>query len=146
MNYETIKQMAKEERRRITDYLALSRANDPFYVTPSRAELGAWFAGRLEEFGVDGEFHLRRIHYLLVTREAPIKWPDGSDYENTEKNWEGLNSASLAARYTQAISSASFVDRRNPDPEIFQFISDGAQPEAFIFDDATDWKPYGLPS
>lgn len=145
IDYDFIKQTAKEDGRRVADYMALAPGNDPFYVTPGRAEDGAWFADRLEEFGVTGEFHLRRIHYLLVTQDPPVKKPDGTDYENTEKCWDGLNTASLGARYTEVIGSDSFVDRRNPDPEIFHRVSNEPEPETLIAE-GSSWFQYGLPS
>lgn len=150
MNYETIKRIAKESGRRITDYLALAPGNDPFYVTPGRAQDGAWFARQLEMFGVTGEFHLRRIHYLLVTQETPVKRPDGTAYENTEKCWDALNVASLGARYTQAVSSDRFTDRRNPDPEFFHFESGEPEPKTVIVESADlqkrGWLMYELPA
>ena len=145
IDYDFIKQAAKEMGCSVKDLIALAPGNDPFYCTPGREENGAWFAKQLETFGVQGEFHDRRIHYLLVTQETPVKCPNGADYENTEKCWDLLSAAGRDTRYTQDVSSDRFVDRRNPDPEIFHRVSDEPEPETVIVEDA-DWDEYGLPS
>jgi len=150
INYDFIKQAAKESGRRRTDYLALAPGNDPFYLPQGREDNGAWFAKQLETFGVEGEFHDRRIHYLLVTQETPVKRPDGGDYENTEKCWDLLSAAGRDTRYTQDVDSDRFVDRRNPDPEIFHRVSDEPEPKTVIVEDADlasrGWVQYELPS
>ena len=63
--------------------------------------------------------HLRRLHYRLISSTAPIRKPDGSEYENTENDWKGLVSASLAARYLGLVPFDGLVDRRNDEPMIF---------------------------
>lgn len=145
INYAFLKQTAKEMGCRVKDTIVLAGANDPFYCTPGREENGEWFAKQLETFGVRGEFHDRRIHYLLVTQETPVKRPDGGDYENTEKCWDLLSAAGRDTRYTQDVDSARFVDRRNPNPEIFNRVSNEPEPGTII-DCDSDWWSYGLPS
>jgi hypothetical protein len=149
INYDFIKQAAKEDGCSVKDLLALASGNDPFYLPPGRKANGAWFARQLETFGVQGEFHDRRIHYLLVTQETPVKRPDGGDYENTEKCWDLLSAAGRDTRYTQDVESGRFVDRRNPDPEIFHRVSDEPEPKIVIVEDADlsarGWLDYELP-
>jgi hypothetical protein len=150
INYDFLKQSAKEMGCSVKDLMALASGNDPFYLTPGREGNGAWFAKQLETFGVQGEFHDRRIHYLLVTQETPVKRPDGGDYENTEKCWDLLSAAGRDTRYTQDVDSDRFVDRRNPDPEIFHRVSHDPEPRTVIVEDADlqqrGWFSYELPS
>lgn len=150
IDYTFLKAEAKERRCSVKDLIALAPSNDPFYVTPGREDNGAWFAQQLARFNVQGEFHDRRIHYLLVTQETPVKRPDGGDYENTEKCWDLLSAAGRDTRYTQDVESARFVDRRNPDPEIFHRVSDEPEPETVIVEDSDlqdrGWAMYELPS
>jgi hypothetical protein len=150
IDYTFIKQAAKEMGCSVKDLIALASGNDPFYLPQGREENGGWFAKQLETFGVQGEFHDRRIHYLLVTQETPVKRPDGGDYENTEKCWDLLSAAGRDTRYTQDVDSDRFVDRRNPDPEIFHRVSDEPEPETVIVEDgdlaSRGWVQYELPS
>ena len=51
MDYEQLKDMAREKQCRITDLIALAPQNDPFYVgTSGDWEKGRWFADLWERF------------------------------------------------------------------------------------------------
>jgi len=120
MNYETIKRLAKERKCRVTDLIALAVQNDPFYAgTSSQWRDAEWFAKIWEEagYGNGGRVHLRRIHYRVVSLGTVVK-PDGDPYQNTEKDWEYLQSASRYARFLGLVDARCFEDRRNPDPII----------------------------
>jgi hypothetical protein len=145
INYDGIKQAAREDGQRVADYLALAPVNDPFYITPGQREAAEWFVARWKELGLYRGVHLRRVHYTLVSQSPRVKKPDGSDYENTENCWGWLLGASAAARYLGLISSEAFVDRRNPDPKLFTVFCDDPEPKAQI-DCDNDWRDYFLPS
>jgi hypothetical protein len=49
-------------------------------------------------------------------------------YENTESNWEHLDKASKYARELDLVPGEAFVDRRNPEPQIFHNAVDGGTP------------------
>lgn len=56
MNYDLIKELAREEGRKVTDLIALSPQNDPFYAnTPTDWSLGRWFADLWRRFGYRSE-------------------------------------------------------------------------------------------
>lgn len=120
-NYETLKDLSKQLRGRVTDLLALAPKNDPFYTgTPSDVAKGAWFA---RVYGAAGFSrlrapHLRRVHYWVVSQEPPILMPDGLPYENTEKCWEFIIEASKAARYLELVPLDGIVDNKNPRPTV----------------------------
>lgn len=119
MNYETIKQLAKEMGCKVTDLIPLAPQNDPFYTgTPGDWALGEWFASLWREFGYDQKVHIRRVHYQIVSQRTPVYLPNGKPYENTAECWDMLNMASKAARYLQLVDPAAFSDRRNDDPVI----------------------------
>src|SRR6185312_7636356 len=86
---------------------------------PSRYAAAVWFSGLFLKFGFGAGVHLRRIHYRIVSAETPVTKPDGTAYENTDRSWKYLVNASRDARYLDLVPSGHFVDRRNPDPEIF---------------------------
>ena len=91
--------MAKSIGRSVTDLLALSPMNDPFYAGAGARRIAAeWFAAIWANHGEAG-FHLRRLHYRLVSSDTPIRKPNGSAYQNTEGDWKLLGAASLSARY-----------------------------------------------
>jgi hypothetical protein len=119
LDYESIKAMAKRIRRPVTDLLALAANNDPFYAgVGSRRQAAEWFAGIWADHGAAGS-HLRRLHYRLVSSTAPIRKPDGANYENTPNDWDFLCGASLSARYLDLVPFDGLVDRRNDEPLIF---------------------------
>ncbi len=130
--YEDIKELAREVRCKVTDLTVLALGNDPFYAgVPYRRKRAEWFAELWDRFGFQQGVHLRRIHYVLVSQREPILWPNGEPYENTEKDWTVLDTASLAARYLGLIPSDMLIDRRNPDPVICAGFS--SSPEPFIY-------------
>lgn len=118
--YDMIKEMAKSQKCRVTDLIALAPQNDPFYAgTPSDRALGEWFADLWRQFGYRSNVHIRRVHYQIISQDPPIQLPDGTTYENTERCWDVLNQASKMARYLELVDAAAFADRRNPDPHIY---------------------------
>jgi hypothetical protein len=128
--YERIKAKARELRAagqdcRVTDLIALASQNDPFYVgTTGEREKAQWFADLWERFGYSVGVHLRRVHYQLASQDPLVEKPDGTPYENTERDWEYLGIASKCARYLGLVDPAAFVDRRNPDPKLHAEYND----------------------
>ncbi len=119
MNYEQIKQLAREEGRRVADLIVLAPQNDPFYTgTPNDWALGEWFAHLWHSFGYD-KAHLRRVHYQIISQRPAVNLPNGKPYENTVECWDILNLASKAARYLRLVDPEAFHDRRTPDVMLY---------------------------
>lgn len=119
LDYESIKAMAKTIKRPITDLLALSQQNDPFYAgVGARRRAAEWFAEIWSEHGGAGS-HLRRVHYRLISSSALTYKPNGEAYQNTENDWQLLSSASLSARYLDLVPFDGLIDRRNDEPMVF---------------------------
>jgi hypothetical protein len=115
-DYLTLKILAKQTGKRVTDLIALSRNHDPFYVgTPAHIACAKWFAELWQRFGFINGIHLRRVHYRIISQEEPILLPNGNRYENTESCWGFLGDASEKARYLGLVDFSAFVDRRNPE-------------------------------
>src|SRR5438309_549110 len=120
MNYEQIKQLARQMGQRVTDLIPLAPQNDPFYTgTPGDWALAEWFAGLWQAFNYSTKVHIRRVHYQIISQDPPALLPNGKPYENTEECWNVLNLASKAARYLRLVDPAAFNDRRNPDPVVY---------------------------
>ncbi len=120
MNYNEIKQLARETGQRVTDLIPLAPQNDPFYTgTPGDWALAEWFAGLWRAFNYSTKVHIRRVHYQIISQKPAVLLPNGKPYENTEECWGLLNLASKAARYLQLVNPAAFNDRRNPDPVVY---------------------------
>src|SRR5256714_3934091 len=120
MNYEMIKQLAKEMGCKVTDLIPLAPQNDPFYTgTPTDWAVAEWFAQLWQQFGYRDKVHIRRVHYQIVSQRTPVLMPNSKPYENTSECWDMLSMASKAARYLQLVNPAAFSDRRNDDPVIF---------------------------
>ena len=70
MNYEQIKQLARQMGQRVTDLIPLAPQNDPFYTgTPGDWALAEWFAGLWQAFNYATKVHIRRVHY----QSAPLR-------------------------------------------------------------------------
>ena len=115
MDYDNIKQTAKDKGISIKDLCALAPNNDPFY-TGRDAEIKAakWFAGLWQQFGYNTGIHLRRVHYQIVSQDPPVLRPNGKAYGNTQNDWSYLCSAGKYARYLNLVDPDAFEDRRNP--------------------------------
>src|SRR5258708_14005241 len=112
MNYETIKQYARQTGHKVTDLIALAPQNDPFYMgTPTDLAMAEWFAGLWRAFGDTMGGHLRRIHYQVVGQKTPAPLPHGLSYENTVGGWDFLNMASQTARAPRLGGPPAFVAR-----------------------------------
>jgi len=131
--YEVLRNMATEAGVRVPDLLALNRSNDPFYCgSPAQVAHAEWFARLIEQFAFDGPFHLRRVHYRLVSQPEPVAMVDGRPYQNTVRCWNYLCTAGKAARTLGMVDPRRFVDQRNPDPSIFRDAPDHAEPFAWL--------------
>lgn len=117
MNYEIIKSAAKNAKVKVTDLLALSPSNDPFYCgSPGQLEKARWFGEIYEKMGRPKDVHIRRVHYWLVSQEPKHKTPNGEDYVNDDRCWGLISVSSKYARYAGIIPMENIVDRRNPPP------------------------------
>ena len=143
-DYQTLKDMAQRQGKRVTDLIALSRNHDPFYVgTPTDLINAKWFADLWNRFGYTTGIHLRRVHYQIVSQEEPVLLPSGTPYSNTEHDWAFLGIASEKARYLGLVDYAAFDDRRNPEAIIH---SELIKPQPSITVDASEsWILESLP-
>lgn len=115
MDYQLIKRIAKKAKIKVTDLLALSPSNDPFYCgSPGQLEKAEWFGEVYEKMGRPDNIHVRRVHYWLVSQQPKYKTPNGEDYLNNDKCWGLISIASKYARYTGVIPMENIIDRRNP--------------------------------
>jgi len=119
IGYSELRDIAKTVGEPVTNLIALSPQNDPFYAgVANRQEKAEWIAELWHELGVTqmAEVHLRRVHYWLISHERQIAKPDGEPYRNTADDWQLLITATLAARYLGLIDPRQIVERRNPTP------------------------------
>lgn len=116
-DYVFIKRLASEIDCNVTDLIALSPGNDPFYAgVASRKEWAEWFASLWSTCGWVPGSHPRRLHYNLVSQAPPVLKPNGEPYQNTENDWKDFVRASLSARYLQLIPDGALSDARNDPP------------------------------
>ena len=146
LDYESIKQIARQIGRPIKDLVALAVVNDPFYAgVAHRHREGEWFAEIWSKFGFSEGVHLRRIHYVLVSQSEDgetILKPGDEPYENTSNDWALLNRASLSARYLDLIPLDALVDRRNDEPMIFTSSVPIDAPHVVVQDQEPDAVSY----
>jgi hypothetical protein len=124
IDFDYIKEYARQTGQKITDLLAMSPANDPFYAGTNRdVEMGQWFFGVWKKAGYTNSIvHLRRVHYWCVSREIKLPRPikqngEMSDiYQNSDNAWKYLTQASKMARYLGLVPIEQIADHKNPDP------------------------------
>ena len=123
---EDLWELSKELGRPISTLIALSKQNDPFEAgIPSRRRAAEWIADIWRRFEFQPGIHLRRIHYVLVSRPDTPPVPrqssagrraPGSDamaYVNTLNCWGDLKEAVRDARYLGLIPLEAIDDRRS---------------------------------
>jgi hypothetical protein len=79
--YEAIKDLAKRLGQPGPSLLAMARSNDPFFAgSPADWLHGQWFADLWRACGYEGqrEIHLRRMHYLVLSRFPDLMTADAS--------------------------------------------------------------------
>lgn len=127
MDYEQIKQTAKELNTSIKDLIALAPGNDPFYVgSPGQMVKAKWFDMVYKKMGSPQQCHIRRVHYWAMS--SNIIKPDGKKYENTNKDWGFITLASKYARYAGFVPTENIIDKRNPAPIVNAHNWDHEQP------------------
>lgn len=118
LDYEGLKILAQRLGRPVATLIALSPANDPFYITPARQQEAQWFASLWHDFLCGKNPHVRRLHYKLVSQATPILKVNGTPFENTDLDWNALVEATRDARYAHLVPAENFVDRRADEPLI----------------------------
>lgn len=133
-DYDFIKGLASEIGCNVTDLIALTAGNDPFYAgVASRREAAEWFAGLWISCGWLVGSHPRRLHYNLVSQDPPILKPNGEPYQNTENDWKYFASASLGARYLRLIPNGALSDARNDPPIIHADAAASGKPSLNVY-------------
>lgn len=126
--------------------LVLGPQNDPFGCNGGREVAYAkWFAAIIRDLGITSRTHLRKIHYMLVSRPVKIMMPGPAEenfaptavwtvyggkkmkkgekvgdtrdnrYLNYDHCWKILQEASKYARIHEFITSALIGDARSPE-------------------------------
>lgn len=142
--YERIKEMAKEIGVRVTDLLAMSPKNDPFYAGTDRDwEMAFWFFEKVwKPAGFKRGVHLRRAHYWAVSSEVllPRRLKQIKDektrkhiyntytYMNSIEAWWYLCQAAKMARYLGLVDISSIEDHKNPDPVVYGWFTHMLEP------------------
>jgi hypothetical protein len=112
---QALEKAAAETGCSLASLTVLDKSNDPFRVdTPARHRDGEWLADTAAGLGLgDRKIHLRGLHYMMIGEPKP----DGSPYENTEKDWLWLTEdAAKAARFLGYIPFGQITDQRNAAP------------------------------
>jgi hypothetical protein len=108
---EDLRGLAGDLGRPIRTLLALTDCNDPFYAgRGSRQAAAEWFAGVWRRVGLSPGVHLRRIHYVLISRPDTPPLPNGRPYRNTEDCWDRLGDAARDARYLGLVPFDAITD------------------------------------
>jgi hypothetical protein len=122
---------------------------DPFVCGTDKHVAGArWFASLWKRFEFPDGVHLRRIHYVLVSAEAPVLTADGERYLNTKEHWIAMCEASRWARHTDLVDPSSFHDARNPPPHLLADTTpslDAIEGPRWTMAEAEEDSPWYLP-
>lgn len=119
MTFDDLKRIAKEQKVSVKKLIVLAPQNDPFYTgTDGDLIKAQWFAEIWNRFGYTSGAHLRRVHYQIVSQHGATD-VNGKPYENTERCWLEMQTASKAARYLGMVPVDGFIDARNPPAKVF---------------------------
>jgi hypothetical protein len=118
--HEDLKALAERLGRPLYTLRAQDAKTDPFLAgMPARRRDAEWFAEVWNRVGGKRGFHLRRLHYRVLSQDPPILMPDGTPYINTVRCVATLYNGGRDARHLGLIDSDDLVDRKNPPPTIF---------------------------
>jgi hypothetical protein len=139
LTYEAFKARAKSFGLSLKHAIALSSGNDPYAAgMPFRRRNAEWFAEVRATLAIPSGWHVRRIHYLLVSRPDIVPRPDGRLYVNTVSDWKSLYRSARDAVALSLVPPDILSDARNDTP---QLRGDGAStsPEPEI---SAGWVTY----
>ena len=144
--------------------IALSIETDPFAMNQDRQIAWAmwfqkWFQLLAPEAAADRSYHLRRIHYLLVSQREPVAMPGSceqgyqeslvwivpskgskkagqragdtrpNDYRNDQYSWIMLCSAAKWARTHELVNAELIDDHRSPKPYLSSIAGISSLPQ-----------------
>lgn len=109
----------KERNLTISDVVAMSPGNDPFWQTPGKILKAIWaeritydiIKPHLQRIKVE-DIHLRDIHYILTGMNYST-WDKSEIYQNTMAHWSDLITAFANARYLDLVDSILIRDNKN---------------------------------
>ncbi len=141
-----VEALAKRLKIRPRAFRVLSPERDPFFCGADNQKLMAgWFTNLFHQYRLPERFHLRRLHYWLVSQPQPPRLPDGATYLNTERCYVLLNNSAVWARHLGLVDPTAFEDRRNPPPHL---LADYALPSGHCAEpgwSVGDVPEWGLP-
>jgi hypothetical protein len=137
-----VEALAARERVALVPLRVLSPDRDPFFCgTEAHRQHANWFAKLFSDYRLPNRFHLRRLHYILVSQPQPPRLPDGAPYQNTERCYVRLNDSAVWARHLALVDPTAFDDRRNPDPHL---LADYDLPDGHC--DESGWSVGDVPA
>jgi hypothetical protein len=140
IDYSGIKALAVELGRRADSLVVLARHNDPFFIGPTRQAWAAWFANEWHRLGIQTGWHYRRIHYIFMSQDPPIRMVDGTPYTNTIEAWGRLCWAARDAIALGLVPQNAFADHRNAEP-IVHLVQPSAGGTSVSDDEPDVWLP-----
>jgi hypothetical protein len=119
-DHATLMALAERLGKPLYTLHVMASNTDPF-LAGMRARLrdAQWFAKVWNDLGAKRGFHLRRLHYLVVSQDPPVLLPDGTPYINTQRCAAILYDAGRDARHLGLVDADDLVDRKNPAPRVY---------------------------
>ena len=117
--YAVLKRLSRKRGLQISECLALSTSNDPFYVgCPAQYRQARWARWVYGLAGSPVPVHVRRLHYVAASRPE-VHRTDGQTYTNSSRDWDLMHHACKYARYLGLIPFEAFEDRRSARPILY---------------------------
>src|SRR4051794_3156186 len=105
-----IKAAAQKLGRPVRSLIALADQTDPFYMAPARIRGAEWVAELWDTYRFKRGYHIRRMHYVLVSQSPLPAMPDGSPYWNSKECYQTLGRCVADARHMGLIPADALVD------------------------------------
>jgi hypothetical protein len=129
--HDALQELAHRLGVSMESLFVLAESNEPFLAgTPAHWTQAEWFTALWRQHIPAGrQGHLRRVHYILVSRGDARLW-NGIPYDNSKTAWGKLKGASRYARYLGLVDPEELIDERTEPPRIVAFSR--AQPAVAV--------------
>ena len=120
---DQLKGLCKTNGVHLKDVAVLGVNRDPFLCgSPQQIKMAEWFSNIIDTYYPSTKgLHLRRVHYFISQKADMVDVNGTGHYRNTYEHWVKLSMTSLIARYLGYVDCNIFIDRRNPESDVFSY-------------------------
>lgn len=151
INIDVIKRWANESGKKVDDFLALTKSNDPFYIQKNSEAKAKWFTEiwekeeEVSDFWEDGKIHPRGLHYQILGEYSLTVGNKTFLYANTDQCWSVIEKGAKYSRLLGLIPYEKINDGQNPKPTIVPYFNEHNEFEVLNLKVLNDLVELALP-